>query len=365
MKIGKVASIRFKAVNGKNLINNPNNDFKNIISKQNLKKVSPDTLKANYLINFKGDISNETTSDGRWLLHQTHFFKEPETDEIVQNYIRYEFEDEPEINIVSGACSSGEEAKSYAMMLDDLGEKVNISGFDISEYSVEKAKKSKVSLIIEAQGADALIPCDMEKFLTDDNTEGLTEYQKRCREKFKEYYIEDGKPYTEPTFPEVVKKLEEKKKLLRDCKNPLDRLFLEGDIERCEADAKKMCTYQDFEAKEGSFKNCSFKKGDVLDLEKLYDSKKSSINVLLYRYALYHTLRDLDKGYRALLPNAKQIMGKIARQMNKVVKQDGLVVFGELEPDEIVEREMQKNGFRKLVYKNKEINNVWVKERNV
>lgn len=74
-------------------------------------KITADNLRANYLVNFKGGMKYEKSENSGigTINHQTAFFREPETDEIVQNYIMENFNNDDEINIVSGACSTCEE----------------------------------------------------------------------------------------------------------------------------------------------------------------------------------------------------------------------------------------------------------------
>ena len=131
-------------------------------------------------------------------------------------------------------------------------------------------------------------------------------------------------------------------------------------------------TIQDFRAKENSFKNCSFKQGNILNLEKLY--KPNSIDVLLYRNALYHTLttnKDIFGFERTVTKDAQEKMNSIAKQMNKVVKNYGLVVFGENESSTgvdscIISKSMKNNGFVKYISSSTNItDNIWIKVKNI
>jgi chemotaxis methyl-accepting protein methylase len=375
----------------------PNNYYSN-----NLSKYSADNLKANYLVNFKGFIKDEISPDSNIgaLICETHFFREPHSDEIVQNYILNNFSNDPEINIVSGACSIGEEAKSYAMMLDSMGDRLHIFGFDISDEVIKQADDKVVKLIIDANLPAMLafahnLNFISENFLTDDNLE-LTPYLKKCKEKFKIYYDKSGKTHKLPIYPNVQKELNELNKLinnkekyeearsahyehLKELKEkPLSKETDEIDLFDCfssfddalnwkksllKEQAKMSYTLQDYKEKTG-FDNCKFEQGDVLNLEKLYP--QNSINVLLYRNALYHTLCHGDSRFRLINEDAQETMDSIARQMNKVVKSGGLVVFGENEwmqgiDCKIVAKSMEKNGFRKYIHNGYEKDNIWVK----
>ena len=369
------------------------NTAKQLPQTTNFSKFSSENLKANYLTNFKGNISAEISSESNigTLNQETHFFREPKTDEIVQGYVLDKFSNKPKINIVSGACSMGDEAKSYAMMLDSVGKRLHISGFDISTNVLEQANDSSAHLLIDTNVA--LIDCH-ESFITDDDCGDLTPYQQKCREKFNTYYDKVGETYKKPVHPEAQKNLEELDSMLQDEEkykeaeaeyneviskiNDFSDLFTTGFKEAIEASrnillnqTKDFYVFQDFKAKEGSFDNCDFKQGDVMNLEKLY--APNSVDVLLYRNALYHTLCQGDGGMgmlRFMGDDAPEKMDTIAKQMNKVVGKQGLVVFGENESmqgidSEVVETAMRNNGFKQFVHNGEKMENIWVKTKEI
>jgi len=197
-------------------------------------KYSTDNLKANYLVNFKGNVGAEHSSASNIgvLIHETHFFREPKTDEIVQNYILNNFADYPEINIVSGACATGDEAKSYAMMLDSLGDKLHIFGFDISSGVIQKAKDDTVQLLIHTDNPAYGANVDSEKFITD-YSYASTPYLRKCREKFITYFQKSGKNYKVPIYPEAQKELDDLKATIQDEEN-----YEKYKIERYEEEKK-------------------------------------------------------------------------------------------------------------------------------
>lgn len=106
-----------------------------------------------------------------------------------------------------------------------------------------------------------------------------------------------------------------------------------------------------------------------MNLEQMY--KPNSINVLLYRNALYHTLCKGDNMLRFMKDDAFQTMDTIAKQMNKILKPEGLIVFGETEymqgiNPEIINEAMRNNGFKLLQPKDSDTNNnIWVKTKNI
>ena len=64
-------------------------------------------------------------------------------------------------------------------------------------------------------------------------------------------------------------------------------------------------------------------------------------------------------------------MDNIAQQMNRVVKEGGLVVFGENEYltgvgiEDVINSSMKSNGFKKHTQNGKELDNVWVKAEDL
>ena len=359
-------------------------------------KITADNLRANYLVNFKGGMKYEKSENSGigTINHQTAFFREPETDEIVQNYILENFNNDDEINIVSGACSTGEEAKSYAMMLDNLKDKLNIYGFDISAEIVEDAKNGDCQLFkAKPNPLGYSANLDSENMLLDDDAHDLSEYQRKCRDKFREYYTPKGPEYSVPVFPNAKQELENFEALLNNPKEVekqkkqyndqmqllvkehpelagfMPNISFEDSIKMSKEALKRQVetynTVRDFSTDMSRFENCSFSQGDVMKLDELY--KPNSVNVLLYRNALYHTLCKGDNMVRYMKDDAQDTMDVIAKQMNKVVKPQGLVVFGEEEymqgiDRKIIKKTMQNNGFKLL--QGGDADNIWVKVKD-
>lgn len=356
-------------------------------------KATAENLKANYLVSFKGGMKYEESEHSSigTVNHQTAFFREPKTDEIVQNYVLKKFGNDDEINIVSGACSTGEEAKSYAMMLDNIKDKLNVYGFDISADIVEEAKSGDCQLLkANTNPMGYSTDLESENMLLDDNVSDLSEYQRKCRDKFREYYTPKGPEYSVPVFPNAKQELENFEALLnnpeelaKQKKQYNDQMQIVANAhpelagfipvisfedsikigkEALKRQAETYNTVRDFSTDMNRFENCSFVQGDVMALDKLY--KPNSVNVLLYRNALYHTLCKGDNMFRYMKDDSEDTMDGIAKQMNKVVKPQGLVVFGEEEYLQGINRRtikkvMQNNGFKLLQEDNAD--NIYVK----
>lgn len=339
-------------------------------------------------INFCGSTkfkSSNNTQIGT-INHQTAFFREPDTDEFVQNYIRENFSSNPKIKIVSGACSNGDEAKSYSMMLDDLSDKIEISGFDIDDDIVAEANNSTSAHIIKYP-KESITALGSENILFDRNR-SLTQYQQACKDKFNEYYSID-KGVRTYIYPEASKQLQELEETLSD-QNKLKQAktdyirqmaelkknfpgiptpdlsfeeILSMQIKALEKHSKMYNTIFDCHPKK-QIKNCNFIQGDIMNLSEIYPP--NSVDVLLYRNALYHTLCTGDNMYRIMRQDSVENMNKIASQMNKVLNLNGLVVFGEDEIRQGINTNkiadiMRKNGFEPVINSKIELQNVWRK----
>lgn len=379
-------------------IKNNTNSYKSLSSNADFTNASAENYKANYMPNFKGGMNCEkSNSSGIGTLnYQTAFFREPKTDEIVQNYILEKFGNEDEINIVSGACSTGEEAKSYAMMLDSLNGKLKIMGFDISPKCIEKAQNHNCQLIKDDDNSPTnLLSLASENILLTDNIDDLTEYERKCRDKFRQYYQPKALPYKVPAYPDAKQKLEDLETLLANkdefekqkqqyceqmqmIKNMAPKLaeyemsfedIINANKHALVQQANAYRTVADFETGEHSFDNCTFSVGDVIDLDNLYNA--DSVNVLLYRNALYHTLCRGDNMMRCMKDDAQETIDLIAKKMNKILKKQGLVVFGEEEfmqgiNTNIIKEAMGNNGFKLLESNIKNDNDsIWVKIEDV
>jgi len=294
--------------------------------------------------NFKGNDSFERTSSNLIgsLNHETHFFREPETDEFVQNYILNNFKDKDNIHIVSGACSTGEEARSYAVMLDGIKDKVSITGFDVDEKSIQQAKQGvyKVKNVLQVMSEYDTVK-NQEGFLLSDSPD-MPEYQKRAKEKFYEYFKPAGS-----------KEIEKQKLSLRIADAVtnfiLRKSFKEAGIK---IQPRKVET-QDFIAKEGAFDNVDFMQGDILNTSQMF--KKDSVDVFLFRNALYHLVCIGNSSIRVMKPDAEETIKNIAEQIYDVLAPGGLLVFGEDEgiiqgiDDEIVSNVMKQQGFEPVI----------------
>ena len=274
-------------------------------------------MKNSYYTSFKGNDSFEKTESNNIgaVIHETHFFREPKTDEFVQRYIRDNFKNEDNITIVSAACSTGEEAMSYSMMLDDIREKIEIIGFDIDEKSIEYTKEGIYKIKNKRQASnDWNVQPNQEGFLIDDSSE-ISEYQKHAKEKFYQYFTAvGGKEIETAKVPLTLKVVDDIINLFRSKEDKIHPQAVETQL---------------FKANNGVFNNCSFRKGDILETSKMFN--KESVNVFLFRNALYHLCCEGNQAYRVMKPEADNTIKNISKQVYDTLKPNGLLVFGENE----------------------------------
>ncbi|MBQ8635777.1 hypothetical protein IJ425_06465 [bacterium] len=297
-------------------------------------------------LNFRGENFREYVGNIK-LIHETSFFREPQTDEFVKEYLEETFlsKDIP-INIAVGACSIGNEAYSQAMLYDEYTDKVNILGFDIGPKSIERAKKGVY--LMQNLYTDTRTCISSDAYLVGGVVK--TKKQKQYSELFDKYFarIPDG--------------------------NPKD--FESRSIFRGSVIFEKV-----YGLKDGMAKNCSFELGDIRKLDALMEDE--SAHCIFFRNALYHLVcaDSMRRGSnRFLQDNSNEIIRDIATQANKKLVDGGLFVFGENENRQGVNvknvyRIMQECGFepfntkyrmtnspnQKLAYHESLYTNVWRK----
>lgn len=168
----------------------------------------------------KIDFLNHTTDFFRY-----NFSKTDLTDEFLINYL-YDLESKKPISIVSAGCSYGEEPYGYAVGLQYLEPKAQISAFDISEDVIEIAKEA---------------------------TYVLDKYEK-------EYFSAPDVSYDD--FKEEI---------ITSFRDNFECIDEEN---------------QKYRLKEGRLDNCHFFQADIRDISKHY--KANSQDLVLCRNVLYH-----------------------------------------------------------------------------
>ncbi len=283
-------------------------------------KITPIHLYNTHKLSFRSNYSStksDLSSIGS-LNHETYLFREPKTDEFVQDYIRKKLAQNSNITLVSGACSSGDEIMSYMVMLDDVLDKVRFCAFDIDENLVNQAKEGKVYLTCNSMEGSLLGKLTVSK------------YKQKCAKKFHKHFM--------PTGLSLPPTLDSNLQLL----SLLNPILYQREINKL--------AMREYSFDSEMTKKIDFQCGDIRILDFLYDNE--SVDILLFRNAMYHILCKYNEDDdRIELDDSKQIADLIAHKMFEILKKDGLVVFGEKENQQgikisTIHNAMIKNGFK-------------------
>lgn len=307
---------------------------------------------------FRGHAGHEILKQGKDVLllrHETAFFREYNTLNKSVNYIRQHFPKEKSPKIIVGACSTGEEALSFKMLMPDKTPK--ILGFDISPTSVNEAKHSTYTIsqpkntksrqFIDNMGIDAY----KDEYLgfEPNNDKKVTRNQKRLKELF-------NKTFEERPTDEKPKKINLIKKALDFIKSKLS-LDIDPDLNT-----------KTFVVKNPKDTGCKFVQGDIQHLDEI--APKGEAHAISFRNALYHLVtNDISGGaYRETKPRAeaKPILTQVAKQVNKALTKDGIFILGECENSQLTDTKLLsevllENGFKKAVKDKNGYCNIWTK----
>ena len=280
------------------------------------------------------------------LIHQTAFDRDTKTKQFVCDYIRDTFGERDTIKIVSGGCSTGEEAVSYSMRLYDMRKRVNILGFDLGKKAIKQANSRKFLFEIPKNNYDFKREIGIESPYTDTylispRNDGLTPSQMHFKSLFNEFFEPTGEKVRTP-FAELISNMVVK----RYGGTPLE-------LER-----------KTYRLKDGMAENCKFIQGDVVDIDKILGGEKAE--VISFCNALYHLTTTDVTGWRVPKKNAEQITEDLMVKFRKCLNNDGLVVFGEdeggqLADCEMVPKVMNRLGFIPMNESPKHSPNVWKK----
>ena len=306
------------------------------------------------IVSFKGHVGVEKSARKgiEILRHETAFFREPQTDNFVKEHIINLSQNKDKIKIISGACSTGEEAVSYSMMLNAIKDKIDILGFDISSKSIEQAKKR--SYIFEKpaeeskKAAESLnISGFKDSYLAFDSSEALSSEQKTNKKIFDDFFEITSEKVPEEKIPLMTR----------------FQIWLTNKLYKTEPihTDKKLC-----KLKEGKAENCKFIQGDIEDIRNITGDEKA--DVILFRNALYHlTTQEIGAmGLRVPKKESESIIENIGRKIKDSLNDNGILVFGEEEPlqmadDKTVPKVMKRLGFVPMNETSEHYANVWQK----
>lgn len=247
------------------------------------------------------------------LIQESAFFRDADTLEFVKDYLLNVLK-KNEINIVDGACSSGYETYTLAMLFDKADKKINITGFDIGKQAIADAKKG-VFTIKRLKGQYATL-LDYEGFrdnyLAFSSSKELSPQNLKYRQLFNEFFTEI--PYKESfSLTAWLKRKLLPKKFVIDIETKAFQILPEKS------------------------KSCRFVQSDILQLDKIVP--KHSADALLFRNALYHlTTKEGPLNFKIPLPDEQVIpaVKKVVEQVDNAVAPNGLFVIGEHANDHVL-----------------------------
>ncbi len=310
----------------------------------------------NDTVQFKGRVGHEVIKNGKknlTLIQETAFFREPDTLNWAIKYIQNKFAKNTKIRIIVGACSSGEEALSFKMLMKDR--KTEILGFDAGENAIKKANKHiyQISRPKDKKNAEFAKEIGLSAYkdgYLSFSSRPLTGMHKKHQELFNKFFEEIETP-------------EHKTSLITKFRNYL---------------LEKMGRTPDIEVKSRTYKlknpetlNCNFMVGNIEQMDKF--TPKGKAHILSFRNAFYHIMNeDLEQFERTPLPDKelKPILDNIGKQANRVLEKDGLFILGEHEDKQgsnmkLLSEVLKNSGFTEAVENRNNYCNIWKKVKDL
>ena len=261
-------------------------------------------------------IAEEFAKDGiYYLAHQTSFFREPATLEFVKKYIIKNFADQNDVKILVGACSTGEEAITLSMLLNEIANKTKITAFDISKMAIQAAKRQVYFIQkTESDIHNSIYLKDI--FLAFPTTKPLDEFQQKYKKLFDEFFTR--------------------------IKNPIRCIFYDLFHDYYNVNHIVMKKNRYFRLNADKALNCDFKVGDIRELNKVTDEK---FDVRFFRNALYHMVRPKMEATKKEI-----ILSGIIENVKQALKPNGIFVLSgyehiQINDDKIIPKVMKKYGF--------------------
>lgn len=299
-------------------------------------------------VSFKGHSGIEYLgkNDIYYLIHETAFFREQQTDEFIKKHIYENMMNKDKIKIISAGCSTGEEAITYSMILNDIKDKIKILGFDLSEKAIKQAKSGKFIFQYPIEnpkiaGEKMQLSSYKDSYLVCNQLKELTPQEKKNKELFDDFFepVENNKP----NIPKLLTKLHG---------------WLFKNSVRFEKKYYKL--------KEGKAANCKFIQYDIRDIDKITGDEKADI--ILFRNAMYHIIEDryCEVYDEATVNYNKSVVKNTVQKMRNGLNDGGLIVFGQDEDKQmtdisIVQNALKELGLKPLNETTEHLPNVWQK----
>lgn len=280
---------------------------------------------------FKGHLTQELFVRGTKrtvLIQETAFFRQLEILKFIREYADRMFKDG--IRILDGACSTGEETWSLAMLFSNLHKPVKITGFDLGPEAINDAKQGIFRISKATRrfiNPDSHYEAYKDSYLAFDE-ENLSEDQQKCKALFNEFFEPCTGAKEGGSFKQRVKRW-----IFRNLWINLKTKF--------------------YRVKPEKANMCDFVQGDITNLDEI--AQNNSVNVLLFRNALYHLLTDINEiNTQFRIPKSDneiiKILGKIVDSAHSKLSKNGLFVLGNNEglqtfKPELIKKVLRERGF--------------------
>ena len=302
-------------------------------------------------VSHKGHLGHERIFKNgvkHFLRHETALFRDIQTKNFVKNYILNNFSNKPQIKMLVGACSTGEEVFTYSMLLDSLKSKLSILGFDLSEKTIKQAKTGRVvmqELKSTPKNLINLYPTHFnDSFLCFKTKNLLTQEQLELKKLFDIF------------FEIQTKKYKNKEPIAYRVQRWFMAKFLNLALPKYDSKIVKF--------KKEKFTNYNFKVGDILNLTEI--TKGEKVDVITFTNAMYHlTTDDVAKGLlRFPKENTEDIVRDIAKNVKENLNPNGIFVLGENEVEQMMDstsvpKVFKELGFEPLNKTEEHPENVW------
>lgn len=299
---------------------------------------------------FKGHVGQEFVLDSFRVAHlkqETAFFRQLPGLKFIREYTAKRFQDRDTIRILDGACSTGEESWTLAMLFHGFPGKVKITGFDLGKKAVKQAKRGLYPISkmeIDNIFLAALYDAYKDSYLAFKPTAELSEQQIECQRLFNGFFENTQSPKENTSLGQRIKR------------------FLFGRYM-----PKVETKYYRLKPEKAGI--CDFVQGDITKLDNI--AKDGEVDVLLFRNALYHLITEdvlsspiqrLPKPREEAQPILEKVFGDIHRKLSK----DGILVLGSNETWQtldcgLTQEVLSKKGFKPIFKDDEEFACVWQK----
>lgn len=322
-----------------NYLNNTQNNYKNI----QIPKINQNCP------TFKGHAGQEIIWNSfkkvTQLKQETAFFRQLSGLNFVKEYATKMFQGKDTIRILDGACSTGEESWTLAMLFHDFPRKVKITGFDLGKKAIEQAKigvypisKMEINNPYLANLYDAY----KDSYVAFQPNAELSEQQAECQRLFNGFFERISSPKEKISLGQRLKR------------------FLYGKYM-----PKVETKYYRLKPEKTGL--CDFVQGDITKLDNI--AQDGEVDVLLFRNALYHLItKDVIQGMRLPKPReeSQPILEKVFEEIRRKLSGNGILVLGNDETMQtldggLTQEVLFKKGFRPIFKDSEEFSCVWQK----